>query len=236
MDDFDRALRLSASRISKASEKLRKGKKLSPKDLEAALRKDYDILISESSLKNYEITNPKEERYTKGFGMRIEYLYALADFYGVSTYYLLGNTNIKNPNPQMQAACKYTGISEPAINIVKNLGKDTDPYYYDTNGFKPPLLKVLNILYENGFIANLVEAIGHCLYQITVRDKFGSDRVLSIEEEQRITLPAIGRLSQEIDGEISEALIHYGMTLQDTIMAMWTRRIHHKKGRNICKI
>ncbi|AFM43396.1 putative transcriptional regulator [Desulfosporosinus acidiphilus SJ4] len=130
----------------------------------------------------------------------------IAKVLDVSTDYLLGKTTIESRDEDMQISCKYTGLSEPAIKIIQNLGNEIDSYYYDTLGFKPPLLKILNTLYEEGVIAELTKAIGRCLYQIIVRDNYGADRVLSIEEKQRIMLPAIGYLNKEIADEINKVM------------------------------
>ena len=53
--------------------------------------------------------------------MRIENLFALSEFYGVSADYLLGRTDIPSANPSVQNACVYTGLSEKAINNIRNI-------------------------------------------------------------------------------------------------------------------
>jgi len=193
-------------KTAKRLKALREEKGISHVTLSKELLEQCGLKISKDSLMKYEVSDVYHTSFGAISGMAAETLYCLAQYYNVSTDYLLAITDIQSIEPDMQAACKYTGLSEAAINNIKNLGNKTDSYYYDTHGFKPPLLKILNILFGKGFIADLLEAIGHCLYQIIVRDKFGSDRVLSIEEEQRITLPAIGYLNKEVDDEISKVM------------------------------
>lgn len=186
---------------AKRLRQLRKDKGLSPKELEKKIETTYGIAISESTLKNYEIQNPSQERFKKGFGMRIEYLFILADFYGVSTDYLLGLTDIPDFDPNMGATCDYTGLSRDAVNAIMNFDKATDSYYYDTLGFKPPLLGIFNRLCEKGFITELVKAFGRCLYEVIIRKEIKLG-IHSIEQEQSIMLPAIGGLNRDIENEV----------------------------------
>lgn len=44
---------------------------------------------------------------------------AIADYFGVSTDYLLGRTEIKSVDEDIQIACKVTGFSEEAINKIQ---------------------------------------------------------------------------------------------------------------------
>lgn len=48
----------------------------------------------------------------------LENLCKIADFYGVSTDYLLGRTETRSPNATIQAVCEYTGLSESAISCL----------------------------------------------------------------------------------------------------------------------
>lgn len=45
-------------------------------------------------------------------------LHDLAVYYGVSADYLLGESGVKTANPEIQAICKYTGLSEESINVL----------------------------------------------------------------------------------------------------------------------
>lgn len=45
-------------------------------------------------------------------------LHDLAVYYGVSADYLLGESGVKTANPEIQATCKYTGLSEESINVL----------------------------------------------------------------------------------------------------------------------
>ena len=50
----------------------------------------------------------------------LENLCKIADFYGVTTDYLLGRTGTKSINPTVQAAAQYTGLSEATINSLRD--------------------------------------------------------------------------------------------------------------------
>ena len=59
--------------------------------------------------------------YTDGSTLpTIDKLIALADFFNVSTDYLLGRTPEKTQSAELRAVCEYTGLSEQAIDIIKN--------------------------------------------------------------------------------------------------------------------
>lgn len=107
---------------------LRVSKGLSHEKLSKALREKYDIRISSDSLMNYEVT---EEYHTKAYanqGMRAEYLRCLADFYGVSSDYLLGITDTKSAEPTMQAAVIFTGLSEKNLEFLNRCVRIRDAY------------------------------------------------------------------------------------------------------------
>ena len=51
----------------------------------------------------------------------IEKFEGIADFFEVSTEYLLGRTDIKKADASKQATAKYLGLSEKAIDAIRNL-------------------------------------------------------------------------------------------------------------------
>ncbi len=48
----------------------------------------------------------------------LDKLVAIADVLGVSTDYLLGRTEIKTTNAELQSVCNYTGLSEKAVDNI----------------------------------------------------------------------------------------------------------------------
>lgn len=94
---------------------LRNERGLSHESLRKALMEKYEIDISVDSLKNYEVSKVPHVKAYKNDGMRVEYLRCLADFYGVSSDYLLGSDVPKSSNTTIQDMVAYLGISEESI-------------------------------------------------------------------------------------------------------------------------
>lgn len=93
---------------------LREERGLSHVDLINQLNKKYGISVSRDSVMAYEISDETRAKASKlpNMGMRVETLYCLADFYGVSLDYLLGKTTVKAADCNMQYMSDYTGLSE----------------------------------------------------------------------------------------------------------------------------
>lgn len=90
------------------------GKKLS----HYALHEQLNGEISEQSLKNYELKPSHPTKACKNMGMSVEHLCKLADFYGVSTDYLLGISDVESPNPKVPEVMTYTGLTEDNVNLL----------------------------------------------------------------------------------------------------------------------
>lgn len=71
-----------------------------------------EIGITRQSLSLYE----KAERT-----INIELLARIADYFKVSTDYLMGRTDIKSMDNDIKTACKVTGLSEETIKIISEL-------------------------------------------------------------------------------------------------------------------
>lgn len=97
---------------------LRNEKGLSHESLRKALMEKYEIEISPDSLKNYEVSNMHHVKAYKNNGMRVEFLRCFADLYGVSADYILGSTDIKSSDPDIQAAIDITELSEESVSIL----------------------------------------------------------------------------------------------------------------------
>lgn len=67
----------------------------------------------------------------------ISILKRFADYFGVTTDYLLGRTNAQTQKAKLQAVCNYTGLSDKAIYLLSDL-KETSP----------DQLRVINFLLE----------------------------------------------------------------------------------------
>lgn len=131
--------------MAKRLKEERQRKKLSHVALSKLLKATYGIEISKDSLQNYEVST---ESHTKSFtnnGMRVEYLRCLADFYDVSTDYLLGLTDIRSRNETVKDIHSKTGLSQAAIVRLMD-----DRELSDT-----PYIPFLNQLIENNRLPDL---------------------------------------------------------------------------------
>ena len=98
-------------------------------------------------------------KYTSGQAQpNTEALQSIVKYLNVSADYLLGNTDVKNPNLQMQAVCNFTGLTEKSIDTVKDLqssfGKDNSPLY----------LSILNMAFEEGFVTELIKSFDRFVF------------------------------------------------------------------------
>ncbi len=100
---------------------LRESAKLSHAKLRIELIKKYNIPISVVTLKKYEVSDKFHINYGALKGMKIEFLDMFADFYGVSTDYILGRTNSISTDLSEQTIYNETGLSSTAINNLKEL-------------------------------------------------------------------------------------------------------------------
>lgn len=101
----------------------------------------------------------------------LENLSKIADFYGVSTDYLLGRTDIKTANADKRTMCEYSGLTESALEYLHSLLDN------------PDYLRMINaILSDKTFQAVLPEIPNLEKVKIAVDlDRFG---VLSPVEER----------------------------------------------------
>lgn len=95
---FDRQL------FAKRFKELREEKKINQKECAEQLG------ISRGSISFYE----NGERLPD-----IESIYAMSNFFDVSADYLIGLSNIKSPNFDIQFVCKFTGLSEAALKTIR---------------------------------------------------------------------------------------------------------------------
>ncbi len=112
---------MNVETTAKRLKKLRENASLSHAKLRIALKEKYDIDISEASLKNYEVFDKYHSNYGNVKGMKIEYLDMFADFYNVSSDYILGRTKSKSINLTEQAMYDKYGLSVSALENLSEL-------------------------------------------------------------------------------------------------------------------
>lgn len=107
--------------------------------------------ININSLKYYEICDEYHAKSDSVKGMRLETLFALSEFYGVSTDYILGRAKEKTTNEDIKIACKVTGLSEKSIYNISNISSNI-PTDLDSSDMQ----LLINILFESKLFSQLL--------------------------------------------------------------------------------
>lgn len=103
---------------AKRLKELRESKHLSHKSLSKQLQKECGVSISDKQLMYYE-SAAKDDGHIKAntvCGMAAQTLCAIAEFYSVSTDYLLGLADVPTTNQDKRFICEYTGLSETMVD------------------------------------------------------------------------------------------------------------------------
>ena len=116
MDHF-----LDSSIIASRLRVLRENSGLSYSKLTEALSRKCNLTISPERLRQYECFHNTNQESSSNMGMRVKVLHALADFYEVSTDYILGRTDVKSTDPSIRAIVEYTGLSEKNVVYLHQL-------------------------------------------------------------------------------------------------------------------
>ncbi|MCR4861888.1 MAG: helix-turn-helix domain-containing protein [Ruminococcus sp.] len=150
--------------LSKRLKELREERGISQETLLEQLN-SAGIKISLISLKNYEVTEQHHSKFLAVNGMNTEFLFNIAEFYGVSIDYLLGRTDTRSPNPDIQSACEYTGLSEKAVDIIKNLPiLDFNVMDYG----ELSRLKALDMIINSKYFRKLLDSV--CEYSFVINN------------------------------------------------------------------
>ena len=161
---------------------LRESRGLSHEKLSIAISQQYGDntepsedkrLISRDSLINY------EKASGKNLGMRAEHLMRLANFYGVSTDYLIGLTDKKTPDTTAQGVIDYTGLSEENVKTLHEMVENAKPVldFFATenvtyrDGCKP-ILDCFNDLF-GALMEDDVTSKKAVTYYVRIRQKSG---------------------------------------------------------------
>lgn len=139
------------------------------------LAERLEELIDEKLDTDYKLTLPKQceqmnlsyqtlRKYTNSISnCSIANLSKIADYYGVSTDFLLGRTNIKSPNADIQAVCNTIGLSETAILLLQKWNKSDDKTRF--------YCSYLSAILENPEFESVLNEIGKILVESRVEGK-----------------------------------------------------------------
>lgn len=106
----------------------------------------------------------------------MEKLMKLADFFQVSTDYLLGRTDIKSVDLTEKAICKYTGLTEKALFAITNMHKICKEKIYSHT---TPFQCLINLL-SSTYITRICNLLAIYLCE-------RAEQYCTIEETRRIT-------------------------------------------------
>lgn len=126
----------------------------------------------------------------------------IAEFFGVTCDYLLTETEIKTTVADLTAACKYTGLSEEAIEMLKHDFSSDSAYLYKADKIVKIIMtewrKAASLLIEKGYltkiVADMVELEDRSAYASDVLLDFDSSVHRKIEHEFNISPVTLMRL------------------------------------------
>ena len=113
---------VNSPEFAKRLKTCREAKGLSHFKLSCALEDELGVSITEGSLINYEVANALHSKFGANAGMSTKNLVALAQFFGVTTDWLLGLSDVPTPGADLRSACEYTGLSSMSAQRIKQFG------------------------------------------------------------------------------------------------------------------
>ena len=146
-----------------------------------------ELGISSGSISNYENGQRLPD---------IEIAAKIADYFGVSIDYLIGRTDTKTVNEDMQRVCKVTGLSEMSVKSLKEIKKglllsderilNVFETIINSLSFKGLLMQCLELKDKTEFLENgiTMQLIFHASYSLGINnsvlieyitDKFGEE-------------------------------------------------------------
>lgn len=140
---------MKANIVAQRLKKLRKKAGYTQEELAIELYKKQNVSITTATIKKYETSNPN--KLNQICGMRIEFLNAFADFYGVPTDYILGRTRSTSVSLTEQDIYETLGLSEKAIRQLKHLcnNRDLTPKLFNQDYTEDEPIFVIDSLLSN---------------------------------------------------------------------------------------
>ncbi|MCM1277072.1 MAG: helix-turn-helix domain-containing protein [Lachnospiraceae bacterium] len=117
----------------------------------------------------------------------ISILERFADYFGVTTDYLLGRTNAQTQKAKLQAVCNYTGLSDKSVELLADL-KETSPAQLRVINF---LLEQasgdMDIVYEldddtDNYYGSILNAVVRYLSRYAAYDDYLAEYISSSDE------------------------------------------------------
>ena len=198
--------------IARRLRELRQQKGLSHAKLADILSEKYNISISKTSLLSYENTNADDSRVGNR-RMNVEFLDCLADFYGVSTDYILGRKDISSNDDSTLTICSSTGLSEYVATRLQQAHYVSDSRAMDSEQYERAILafgKSLHIPEDTKDYSSI------CQKRAFEISSFIHSMLIAYEGDVEIQ-ECYGRLTHEVDlfREIEEVIRSMGISYTD---------------------
>ena len=156
--------------------------------------------ITRQSLSLYE----KAERT-----INIELLAKIADFFNVSTDYLMGRTDVSSMNKDIQVACDVTGLSEDLVLELAKL-KGVAKYEYGFELFSNLLLYKSSGWSYSSYLELLLSNLTSCLNaKLKVRHRTESNKPCTDEQknEYRLAVNVLKKYNMETSSIVEHSLM-----------------------------
>ena len=156
-------MKFDCKKTSIRLKRLRESKKLSHDKLSDEIEDRYGVHIDKKTLINYEKAETLSSKPDAVKGMNITRLTALADYYGVSTDYLLGVSDCPSIRKDVKVIQKTLGISPKAtenlISIVESARTRALPFPARAQKRNWTLVQAMNVLFESDDLLQIIESI-----------------------------------------------------------------------------
>ena len=158
-------MKFDCKKTSIRLKRLRESKKLSHDKLSDEIEDRYGVHIDKKTLINYEKAETLSSKPDAVKGMNITRLTALADYYGVSTDYLLGVSDCPSIRKDVKVIQKTLGISPKAtenlISIVESARTRALPFPARAQKRNWTLVQAMNVLFESDDLLQIIESIAN---------------------------------------------------------------------------
>lgn len=116
----------------------------------------------------------------------ISILERFADYFCVTTDYLLGRTNAQTQKAKLQAVCNYTGLSDKSVNLLAELKENSPAQLRAINFLLEQATGDMDIVYDidntDGYEGSILNAVVRYLNRYSSYDEYLAEYVSSSDE------------------------------------------------------
>ncbi len=116
----------------------------------------------------------------------ISILERFADYFGVTTDYLLGRTNAQTQKAKLQAVCNHTGLSDKSVNLLSDLKENSPAQLRVINFLLEQAAGDMDIVYDlddtDNYEGSILNAVVRYLSRYNAYDEYLAESVSSSDE------------------------------------------------------